>query len=212
LTRVKICGITDVTYVGAVAKAGADLIGVVFAHSPRRVSPEKAKGITKTAKEHGLAVVGVFVNTPAAEVNAIASAFGLDWVQLSGDEDIDYCRQLEKPLIKAIHIPPDWDEARLLAELESRQRQLRHHSPIYLLDTHVEARYGGTGQAFGWEIARRAAQLYPLIIAGGLSPENVKKVVAELKPWGVDVSSGVESSGVKDMAKIKAFIEATRAA
>jgi phosphoribosylanthranilate isomerase len=212
LTRVKICGITDVTYVGAVAKAGADLIGVVFAPSPRRVSPEKAGEIASAAKEHGLAVVGVFVNTPAAEVNAIAWAFGLDWVQLSGDEDIDYCRQLEKPLIKAIHISPDWDEARLLAELESRQRQLRHHSPIYLLDTLVEEKYGGTGQSFGWEIARRAAQIYPLIIAGGLSPENVKTVVAELKPWGVDVSSGVESSGVKDIEKIKAFIEAAKAA
>jgi phosphoribosylanthranilate isomerase len=212
LTSVKICGIKDVAHVGAAAEAGADLIGVVFAPSPRRVSPEKAKEIAAAAKEHGLAVVGVFVNTPSAEVNTLADNCGLDWVQLSGDEDADCCRQVARPLIKALHIAPDWDEARLLAELEGRQRQLRYHSPVYLLDSQVEAKYGGTGQGFTLEIARRAAQVYPLIIAGGLDPANVKQVVAELKPWGVDVSSGVETNGIKDIKKIRAFIEAARAA
>ena len=207
MTRVKICGISDVSHVGAIAEAGADLIGVVFAPSPRRVSPEKAKGIAATARERGLAVVGVFVNTPSAEVNRTADECGLDWVQLSGDEDVDCCRQVHQPLIKALHIAPDWDEARLLAELGGYQRKLRHHPPIYLLDTHIEAKYGGTGQRFALEIARRAAQSYPVIIAGGLDPANVKRVVAELRPWGVDVSSGVETEGVKDIAKIKAFIK-----
>lgn len=212
MTRVKICGITDVTHAQAAAEAGADLIGVVFAPSPRRVTPEKAKAIAAAAKEHGLPVVGVFVNTLAAEVNSLAADCGLDWVQLSGDEDTDCCRQVRRPLIKAIHIAPDWNEERLLTHLESRQRELRHHPPIYLLDTHVEEKYGGTGKAFSWDIARPAAEKYPVIIAGGLDPENVGRVVTELKPWGVDVSSGVESGGTKDIEKIKAFVAAVRRA
>ncbi|TES83335.1 MAG: phosphoribosylanthranilate isomerase [Dehalococcoidia bacterium] len=212
MTRVKICGITDVAHAQAAAEAGTDLIGVVFAPSPRRVTPEKAKEIAAAAKEHGLPVVGVFVNTPAAEVNSLAADCGLDWVQLSGDEDTDCCRQVRRPLIKAVHIAPDWDEEQLLAHLESSQRELRHHPPIYLLDTQVEEKYGGTGKAFPWDIARPAAEKYPVIIAGGLDPENVGRVVTELKPWGVDVSSGVESGGTKDIEKIKAFVAAVRRA
>jgi phosphoribosylanthranilate isomerase len=212
MTQVKICGITDVAHARAAAEAGADLIGVVFAPSPRRVTQERAKEIASAAKEHGLSVVGVFVNMPPGEVNSLAAGCGLDWVQLSGDEGFDCCRQVRRPLIKAIHIAPDWDEEDLLAHLESHRRKLRHRPPIYLLDTLAEEQYGGTGQAFPWDIARRAAQRYPLIIAGGLDPENVGRVVAELKPWGVDVSSGVESEGVKDIAKIKAFIKAAKAA
>ena len=212
MTRVKICGITDVSYVKAVAEAGADLIGVVFAPSPRRVTPEKAKEIAAAAKEQGLPVVGVFVNTPAAEVNSLAANCGLDWVQLSGDEGMDCCRQVRRPLIKAVHIASDWDEEQLMYHLDSHQRKLRHHSPIYLLDTLAEEKYGGTGKVFSWDIAKRAAERYPVIIAGGLDPENVGRVVTELKPWGVDVSSGVESEGIKDIEKIKAFIAAVRRA
>ena len=212
MTRVKICGITDVAHVEAVAEAGADLIGVVFAPSPRQLTPEKAKTIAAAAQKQGLPAVGVFVNAPAAEVNRLADECKLDWVQLSGDEDTDCCRQLHYPLIKAIHIAPDWDEQRLLEHLEGYQSKLRHHPPIYHLDTHVEDKYGGTGQSFSWNIARRAAERYPVIIAGGLDPENVGAVVAELKPWGVDVSSGVESGGTKDIKKIEAFIAAVRRA
>jgi phosphoribosylanthranilate isomerase len=210
--KVKICGITDVSHVGAIAEAGADLIGVVFAPSPRQVTPKRAKEIAAAAKKQGLAVVGVFVNTPAADINALTTVCKLDWVQLSGDEGMDCCLQVRLPFIKAIHIAPDWDEEQLLAQLESLQRKLRHHAPVYLLDTHIEEKYGGTGQSFSWDIARSAAAKYPVIIAGGLDPENVSKVVAELKPWGVDVSSGVESGGTKDIEKIKAFIKAAKAA
>ncbi|MGD9116621.1 MAG: phosphoribosylanthranilate isomerase [Dehalococcoidia bacterium] len=210
--KVKICGITDVAHVGPVAEAGADLLGVVFAPSPRRVTPAQAKRIAAAARKHGLPVVGVFVNTPAAEVNAIAAECKLDWVQLSGDESSDVCRQVREQLIRAVHIAPDWDEAQLLSHIDGLNRTLRHHSYVYLLDTHVEAQYGGTGKAFSWDIARKAAQTYPVIIAGGLNTENVGQVVARLQPWGVDVSSGVESGGKKDIEKIRAFIKAARAA
>jgi phosphoribosylanthranilate isomerase len=210
LTRVKICGITDVFYARAAMEAGADLIGVVFAPSPRQVTYEKAQEIAAAVKQHNLPVAGVFVNMPAATVNAVASACGLDWVQLSGDEAWEYCQQIEKPVIKAVHVPPDWTAERLLAHLEDGRRMMGDKSAIYLLDTSVKHYYGGTGQAFDWDIARQAATEFPLIIAGGLRPENTGQVVASLRPWGVDVSSGVETGGVKDVNKIKAFIEAVR--
>jgi len=210
LTKIKICGITGVAYAQAAIEAGADLIGVVFAPSPRRVTYEKAREIAAAAKEHYLPVVGVFVNMPATTVNAVAIFCGLDWVQLSGDEGWDYCREIEKPLIKTIRIMPEWDEEKLMAHLEEWQKELGDRSPIYLLDTFAEDRYGGTGRAFAWGITRRAVERFPVIIAGGLKPQNVAEVVAKLRPWGVDVSSGVESKGVKDVKKINAFIQAVR--
>ena len=212
MTRVKICGITEVVYAQAVIEAGADLIGLVFAPSPRQVNYDKAREIVAVVKEHNLPAVGVFVNMPAAEVNAIAADCGLDWVQLSGDESWEYCRQIEKPLIKAIHISNKLGEEELLAHLKEGQNKLGDRTPVYLLDTFVEQKYGGTGKVFTWETARRAVAKYPVIIAGGLKPQNVGEVVSSLKPWGVDVSSGVESRGVKDVAKIRDFIKAVRSA
>jgi phosphoribosylanthranilate isomerase len=212
VTRVKICGITGVAYARAAAESGADLIGVVLAPSPRQVTHEKAREIAAAVKEHNLPSVGVFVNMPVATVNAAASDCGLDWVQLSGDESWQYCQQIEKPLIKAIHISKKLGEKELLAQLEEGERALGSRAPIYLLDTFVEQKYGGTGQAFAWETAKRAVKRFPVIIAGGLHLGNVAEVVASLRPWGVDVSSGVESRGVKDVAKIKAFVQAVRSA
>jgi phosphoribosylanthranilate isomerase len=211
MTKIKICGITEVSYARAAMEAGADLIGVVFAPSPRQVTYDKAREIVKTIKEHHLPAVGVFVNMPASTVNTIAADCGLDWVQLSGDENWDYCQRIEKPVIKTVHIMPGWDEKRLLAYLEEGQKKLGQ-APLYLLDTFVEQKYGGTGKAFAWDIAQKASAEFPVIIAGGLHPENVAQVVASLRPWGVDVSSGVESRGVKDVKKIRAFIQAVRSA
>ncbi|HEY54847.1 MAG TPA: phosphoribosylanthranilate isomerase [Dehalococcoidia bacterium] len=211
MTKIKIEGITEVSYARAAIEAGADLIGVVLAPSPRQVGYDKAAEITAAVKKR-LPVVGVFVNTPADDVNKAAESCGLDWVQLSGDESWEYCQQIEKPLIKAIHIADDWDEERLSSHLEEGQRLLGSRAPIYLLDTFSEQKYGGTGEVFAWGIAREAAAKYPVIIAGGLDPANVGQVVAALKPWGVDVASGVESGGVKDIEKIKAFIQAVRSA
>ena len=211
MTKVKICGITDVSYAQAAIEAGADLVGVVFAPSPRQVTPYKAREIAAAVKKHGLPVVGVFVNMPAATVNSIAASCGLDRVQLSGDESWEYCQKIEKPLIKAVHVSPSLSEEELLAYLEDGEKQLGS-KPVYLLDTQVENKYGGTGKVFAWEIAGGAVAKYPVIIAGGLNPENVGELVAALKPWGVDVSSGVESEGVKDVNKIKAFVQAVRSA
>ncbi len=210
MTKVKICGITEVTYARAAIEAGADLIGLVFAPSPRQVSYDKAREIVAAVKKHYLPVAGVFVNMPADTVNTVAYACGLDWVQLSGDESWEYCQEIEKPVIKAIHISPNLSEKELLAQMRNGQMMLGSRSLLYLLDTLVEKRYGGTGQVFAWGIAKKAAAEYPTIIAGGLHPGNVEQVIADLKPWGVDVSSGVESKGVKDVEKIKAFVKAVR--
>ena len=212
MTRVKICGITEVTYAQAAIEAGADLIGMVFAPSPRQVTYDKAREIVAAAKKHYLPVAGVFVNMPTETVNTVAYACGLDWVQLSGDESWEYCQQIEKPVIKAIHISPGLSENELLAQMGDGQRMLGARSHLYLLDTFDKQKYGGTGQAFAWEVAKKAAAEYPTIIAGGLHPQNVGQVVADLQPWGVDVSSGVESEGVKDAEKIKAFVRAARSA
>jgi phosphoribosylanthranilate isomerase len=211
LTKVKICGITEVAYAQAAIEAKADLIGVVFAPSPRQVTPDQAREIVTAVKKR-LPVAGVFVNMPAATVNSLASSCGLDWVQLSGDESWEYCQEIEKPVIKTIHISDEWDEEKLLAHLEDGQRKLGSKTLIYLLDTLVENKYGGTGQAFAWGIAKKAVAKYPAIIAGGLHIGNVRQLVADLRPWGVDVSSGVESGGVKDIEKIKAFVRAVRSA
>ena len=212
MIKVKICGITEVSYARAAIDAGADLIGVVFASSPRQVSYDRAQEIAAAVKKYKVPVVGVFVNMPANTVNTVAYACGLDWVQLSGDESWDYCQEIETPVIKAIHVPPEWGENELLDHLGDGQKKLGARSPVYLLDTLVEQKYGGTGKVFAWEIAKKAITEYPIIIAGGLHPENVGNVVANLRPWGVDVSSGVESGGVKDVNKIKAFIQAVRSA
>ena len=213
MTRVKICGITETAHALAAAEAGADFIGLVFAPSRRQVSLEQAKGIALAVKdsEKPPLVVGVFVNTPAPEVNRIADYCGLDWVQLSGDEPWEGLRDVERPLIKAIRVSMEVNAKELIANM-SVGYQLLGKDFICLLDSQVEGSYGGTGRTFDWRLARQVSQRFPVLIAGGLSPQNVGQAIKVARPWGVDVSSGVEIGGVKDVAKIKAFIQAVKKA
>jgi|WetSurMetagenome_2_1015567.scaffolds.fasta_scaffold163912_3 phosphoribosylanthranilate isomerase len=209
MTRIKICGITGIAQAQAVIAAGADLMGVVLAPSRRRVSSAAAREIVRAVAGR-LPVAGVFVNTPAEAVNNTASRCGLDYVQLSGDESWEYCRLIKKPVIRAVRISADWTAERLLACLEEGEKTLGQQGIIYLLDTRSGDAYGGTGEAFDRRIAAAAAARFPVLIAGGLDPENVGGVVSGLKPWGVDVSSGVETGGVKSAAKIESFVRAVR--
>ena len=211
MTRVKICGIGEEEHALAAVEAGADFVGFVFAPTRRQVSPAKARQIVDTVKKSSSAIkpVGVFVDTLASEVNRIADFCGLDWVQLSGNESWEYCRQIAKPIIKAIRIGQQLREE-INAELTVGLKTLSPQRFITLLDSQVEGKYGGTGITFNWRLVQQVAKGFPVIIAGGLNPENVAQAIEITTPWGVDVSSGVETDGTKDIAKIKAFIEAVR--
>ena len=212
MTRVKICGIRQKAHALAVIEAGGDFIGLVFTHSQRQVTLAQAQDIIGAVKKYSeaTAVVGVFVNMPACEVNRIANSCNLDWVQLSGDEPWEYCHQITRPLIKAVRIKGGQHPEEICTDLSAGARVLASQRYIYLLDSQVKGKYGGTGITFDWSLARQAAEHFPVIIAGGLTPENVAQAIKIVAPWGVDVSSGVEVGGVKDIVKIRAFIEAVR--
>lgn len=211
MTRVKICGIMDETHALAAADAGADFIGLVFAPSKRQVIPARAREIADAVKKSSAAtkVVGVFVDAPVFQINEIADFCGLDVVQLSGDESWEDCGKIANPVIKAIRVGRQSLED-ICAELSAASRLLARRRFITLLDSEVEGKYGGTGETFNWDLAREVAKKFQVIIAGGLDPQNVAMLIKRVSPWGVDVSSGVESDGVKDASKIRAFIEAVR--
>ncbi|MFH1662696.1 MAG: phosphoribosylanthranilate isomerase [Chloroflexota bacterium] len=214
MAKIKICGLTNEADAIATAKAGADFLGLVFAQSKRQVSPDRALQIVKAVhklKQRPL-IVGVFVNMPAGEVNSTAQYCRLDLVQLSGDESWRYCREIERPLIKVIHMEAARTASQVLSEIEEGYRSGLKQKPVCLLDTKTEDAYGGTGKVFDWRLIEEVSGRYPVIIAGGLSPQNVGSLIMQVNPWGVDISSGVESGEEKDIQKINAFIEAVRQA
>jgi phosphoribosylanthranilate isomerase len=212
MTRIKICGIKDKTHALAAVEAGADFIGLVFAASRRQVSPEKALPLVEVIRgsRSRAAVVGVFVNAAAQEVNHIADYCQLDWVQLSGDETWQYCQELKKAIIKVIHVCSGQETDEILADIETGYQLLPEKELVYLLDSRMGEAYGGMGQVFNWQLAREVSVRFPVMIAGGLTPANVGRLIREVQPWGVDVSTGVESNGLKDASKIRAFIKAVR--
>jgi len=214
MTRIKICGLLEPSQAVSVANAGADYIGLILAPSRRRVTPEQAKEIVGAVKQTAARpkTVGVFVNEEASEVNRLAAEIGLDRVQLSGDEDDAYCRQITAPLIRVVHVKPGETAADVAARVAAGVNALAGADVLWLLDTGGTGAYGGSGKSFDRRAAFEAARDANLLVAGGLAPENVAGVIREVRPFGVDVSSGVETDGRKDMAKIKAFVEAVRRA
>jgi phosphoribosylanthranilate isomerase len=210
--KIKICGLMEAEHALAAAEAGADFLGLIFAPSSRRITEEQALTIVKAVRRlnHAPATVGVFVNIPASDVNRIAGECGLDRVQLSGDESPEYCREIDYPVIKALHISHGKDAKTVSEEIESYRILNPAKEILFLLDTKIEQAYGGTGKPFDWRLAREISKKYDVIVAGGLNPANVAGLIGETAPWGVDVSSGVENNGKKDPDKIKAFIQIAR--
>jgi phosphoribosylanthranilate isomerase len=191
--RVKICGITNKKDAIMISKLGADAIGFVFAESKRRITPEKAKTIIKELPPF-IATVGIFVNEKLKEINRITEFASLDSVQLHGNETYDYCDKVNRKVIKGIHVTEDDTKESLLNKMQN------YSVSAFILDPGK-----GSGKIFNWEIACGIDK--PIIIAGGLTPENVKQVIRVLNPYGVDVSTGVEKDyGIKDKEKVKNFI------
>jgi phosphoribosylanthranilate isomerase len=212
-TKVKICGLTDINSAVVAAEAGAESLGMVFALSRRTVTVDLARSMVAAVRCLHLfpLFTGVFVNSPAAEVNRLADYCGLDRVQLSGDETWEYCLEIEKPAVKVIHVSGSTQTRDIVSEIE-RGRKILKKEFLCLLDTQTANQYGGTGQTFNWQTAAEVATLFPVYIAGGLTPGNVAEAIKIVKPAGVDVSSGVETKGSKDADKIRAFIEAVKRA
>ena len=194
--RIKICGITNLEDAKAAVHLGADALGFVFAESPRRISPEKARQITNQLPPF-VAKVGVFVNAPLTHLRRVRDYCGLDAVQLHGEESADYIMSLGPGVIKALRL-----NGKPLGELPKA---------ALLLDAYDPRLRGGTGKLCDWRRAQEIARERLVILAGGLDPGNVAQAINQIKPYAVDVSSGVESEpGRKDHGKIASFISNAR--
>jgi len=200
MTKIKICGIKTVDDALAAMDAGADMLGFNFyPKSPRFIDPGTCRDIMAVMRKYGqITYVGVFVNASVAEMRATVETCALSLIQLHGDETPEIMRSLSGKAFKAFRGVP-----------LTLQDFAREEAPAFLIDASATGKYGGTGAKADWSAAAELAKQYPLLLAGGLTPENVGDAVRRVQPWGVDVASGVESSpGVKDAAKMKAFVRA----
>jgi phosphoribosylanthranilate isomerase len=222
MTFVKICGVSDPKHARAAAAFGADFVGMVFAPSKRQVTLGQAKSIANAlgkapgerldngdvatieaalGKRRPL-LVGVFADQDADTINAIAEEVSLDLVQLSGTEPWEVNEHLSRPVLKCMKVRAKETAPDVL--------QHYHGGAVLLLDPFVPGTYGGTGVTLDWTVAGEIARETPTVLAGGLTPDNVAEAVRTVQPWAVDVSSGVETDGVKDADKIRAFIMAAK--
>lgn len=198
--KVKVCGITSYEDAVMALDEGVDALGFnFFPRSPRHIRPEDARTIIRRLPPFA-AMVGLFVNVPEPlEVAAAARAAGINVIQLHGDENPDYCRMLaDWPLIKAVRV----GEKGIPEGLESYPVQ------AWLLDAKDDTLFGGTGKSFDWNLTRDLHRIRPIILAGGLRPDNVRAAISAVRPYGVDVCSGVElSPGKKDANRLRRFME-----
>lgn len=204
LPKIKICGLKDVPTALAVARTGVDAIGLVFyPPSPRHVELEMAADIAR-AMPPFVSVVGLFVDPEAGAVRAALSAVMLDVLQFHGDEPADFCRQFARPYIKAVRVKPGLDLLEYAAGYPD--------ACGLLCDAWSEKAPGGTGDTFDWDYLPSPSPL-PLILSGGLNPDNVAAAIKRVRPWAVDVSSGVEMQrGIKDPERVVQFVRAARGA
>ncbi len=217
MTKVKICGLRNIDDALAAAEAGADFLGIVFEpRSKRYVDVDEARNLVRAFRDRwgqdGPRWVGVFANQPLEDVQRVLAHCDLDVAQLSGSESPDYCRQVSKPVIKVVHVRSDAPAQDVLAEVGSSLALYESDGHLCMLDTFKQGVLGGTGQVFDWDVARTLAREHRLLLAGGLNRDNVTEAMRQVGSWGLDVSSGVETDGHKDAAKIVDFIEQVRRA
>jgi phosphoribosylanthranilate isomerase len=199
--RIKVCGLTRVEDVQAAVAAGVDAIGLVFyADSPRHVTIEQAKTLASAIPPF-VTIVGLFVNASRAEVNRVIEEVPLNLLQFHGDETVDQCEGFGLPYLRAARVRPGVDLLEFAMQFPTAR--------ALLLDTWTPA-YGGSGESFDWSLVPSSCPL-PVILSGGLNPDNVAEAIRQVRPVAVDVSSGVESAkGIKDADKIRAFVHAVR--
>jgi phosphoribosylanthranilate isomerase len=205
MIRIKICGITNLEDALLAAALGADALGFIFyPPSPRSIAPDAAQAIIAHLPPF-VSSVGVFVDEAAATVKELAAAVGLDWLQLHGQETPEYCRALSRRVIKSFRIQDESSLSALAAYRDVVQ--------AFLLDTYKKGLIGGTGETFDWDLAREAKKYGPIILAGGLTADNVAQAINMAHPWAVDLASGVEARpGKKDPEKVRGFFAAVRGA
>ena len=211
MTRFKVCGLRRAEDAQAAIGEGAGFIGLIFAPSKRQVTAEQGRQILAAARERDpdVAAVGVFVNAPADEVNRTAETCKLARIQLHGDETLEYCNSIERPVLKVVRIEAGERDDALLARLALELESIVAAGHTPMLDTvSTGPYYGGTGRPFDWGLAAELSGKFDFVLSGGLSPENVGEAIRRVRPWTVDVSSGVETDGVKDPDKIRAFAQA----
>ena len=201
-TRIKICGVTRVEDARAVAELGADAIGLVFyAPSPRNVDPEQARAIIAAVPPF-VTIVGLFVDPTRDQVESVLRRCSFGLLQFHGEEAPDFCSRFGLPYVKAARVRAGADLVQYLSPYHTAQG--------WLLDAYHDRLYGGTGASFDWNLIPRDLAR-PVILSGGLGPDNVGAAVRQVRPWAVDVSSGVETAkGLKDAAKMAAFIAGVR--
>ncbi|MEX0780654.1 MAG: phosphoribosylanthranilate isomerase [Balneolales bacterium] len=202
-TRVKICGITTLEDGRFASGALADFLGFIFwPGSPRFITAEAAAEIIGWTE--GPECVGVFVDQPLEEVNRMAEETGVDLVQLHGDESVEYCRQVTKPVIKSFRVKPAMTEV----DIANMINPYLNHIAYILFDSFDKDVQGGSGKTFDWTQIEKLKEQVPVILAGGLNAQNIAHAIETVKPFAVDVSSGVElEPGIKDFEKMTAFFE-----
>ena len=200
--KVKICGMTNLKDVKVAVDGGVDAVGFIFyKKSPRSVTMQAVRKIVLELPPF-VDSVGVFVNETAEQINKIADRCNLDRVQLHGNESPAFCKKIRRRVIKAIRVK----------DIQSLKKLSDYPVSSFLLDTFSEDQYGGTGRVFDWNLAYPAKKYGPIILAGGLTPNNVRQAIQRIQPYGVDVCSGVESQpGIKDHKKMQTFLKNVKA-
>ena len=200
--KVKICGMTNLKDVKVAVDGGVDAVGFIFyKKSPRSVTMQAVREIVLELPPF-VDSVGVFVNETAEQINKISDHCKLDRVQLHGDESPAFCKKIRRRVIKVIRVK----------DIQSLKKLSDYPVSSFLLDTFSEDQYGGTGKVFDWNLAYSAKKYGPIILAGGLTPNNVRQAIQRIQPYGVDVCSGVESQpGIKDHKKMQAFLKNIKA-